>query len=90
MGAELLVRSLTEGLGEPSPQVGEPTYASKITMEDRHLVWDRPAVELARVVRIGGAWTTFRGKRLIVGNEHFQIRSVTHRRDPAAGARRAR
>jgi methionyl-tRNA formyltransferase len=66
MGADLLVRTLRDGLGTPEPQAGEPTYASKITREDRHLAWERPAVELARVVRIGGAWTTFRGKRLKV------------------------
>ena len=28
--------------------------------------WDRPAVELDRWIRLGGAWTTFRGRRLKV------------------------
>ncbi len=64
VGAEVLVRTLEEGLGRPEPQVGEPTYAKKITSEDLHLDWTRPAVELDRVVRVGGAWTTFRDKRL--------------------------
>ena len=33
---------------------------------DLELHWDRPAVELHRIVRVGGAWTTFRGRRLKV------------------------
>ncbi len=66
VGAELLVEALRSGLRDPEPQVGEPTYAEKLGAEDRHLDWSRPAVELDRVVRIGGAWTTFRGRRLKV------------------------
>ncbi len=38
--------------------------AEKITKEDLHLDWSRPAVQLHRVVRLEHAWTTFRGKRL--------------------------
>ncbi len=66
VGSGLLVDALHAGLGAPEPQVGEPTYAHKVTNEDRHLDWSRPAVELHRVVRVGGAWTTFRGRRLKV------------------------
>lgn len=65
-GAELLVEALTEGLGPPEPQVGEATYAHKLTADDRRLRWDRPALEVDRVVRAGGAWTTVGGKRLKV------------------------
>lgn len=64
LGANLLVETLRDGLGAPQPQVGEATYAAKIHPEDRHLDWRRTAVELDRVVRIGGAWTTFRDRRL--------------------------
>ena len=66
VGTDLLVRTLSDGLGEPTPQVGEPTYASKIDPAELELQWDRPAVELHRLVRLGRAWTTFRGKRLKV------------------------
>lgn len=66
LGTRLLVTTLRNGLGHPAPQVGEPTYAEKITSEDLHLDWTRPAVELARLPRVGKAWTTFRGRRLIV------------------------
>ncbi len=54
------------GLPHPAPQEGEATTAAKISKEDLHLDWSRTAVELTRVVRLGRAWTTFRGKRLTV------------------------
>ena len=65
-GAELLVEALAEGLGDPEPQEGEPTYAAKIEPDDLRLDWSRPAGELHRVVRVGRAWTTWRGRRLLV------------------------
>jgi methionyl-tRNA formyltransferase len=66
LGTDLLVRLLREGLPEPRPQEGQPTYAAKLEPEDHHLDWTRPAAELHRVVRLGQAWTTFRGRRLRV------------------------
>ncbi len=66
LGTDLLLRLLDDGLPEPRPQEGEPTYAAKIEPEEHRLDWGRPAVELHRVVRLGQAWTTFRGARLKV------------------------
>ncbi len=63
-GARLLVATLEVGLGAPEPQEGEVTYAEKITPDDLHLDWTRSATELDRVIRVGGAWTTFRDRRL--------------------------
>jgi methionyl-tRNA formyltransferase len=60
LGSELLVSRLTDGLGEPTPQAGEPTYASKLEAADYELDWSRPAAELDRLVRLGGARTSFR------------------------------
>lgn len=65
-GAGLLVETLGAGLGEPRQQEGEPTYAHKMEQADLELDWSRPAGELERIVRVGGAWTTFRGRRLKV------------------------
>lgn len=65
-GSAMLVDALATGLGTPEPQEGPVTYAHKLTPEDRRLRWGDPAVEVARVVRIGRAWTTFRGRRLLV------------------------
>ena len=69
VGSELLVDTLAggvAGLPEPVPQHGVVTIADKITKADLHLDWAEPAVQLQRVVRLGRAWTTFRGKRLTV------------------------
>jgi trans-aconitate 2-methyltransferase len=64
VGSALLVESLAggvAGLPVPVPQRGEPTIAPKLTPEDLRLDWDEPAAQLHRVVRLGRAWTTFRG-----------------------------
>ena len=65
-GTHLLVDRLAEGLGEPEPQQGTPTYAAKIRADELRIDWTRPAVEIDRLVRVGGAWTTFRGRRVKV------------------------
>lgn len=65
-GTRLLIDSLAAGLGPAEPQHGEATYAAKIDLAELRLDWERPAAELDRVVRVGGAWTTFRGRRLKV------------------------
>ena len=70
-GAELLVDSLESGLTRGVAQSGDGvTYAHKITTEDRRLDWSLPAAQLQRVVRIGGAWTTF-------GGDRFKVLSAT-------------
>lgn len=63
LGTELLLTGLRDGFGPPVPQQGEPVYAAKITQADKHLDFTRPAEMVRRVVSLGGAWTTFRGKR---------------------------
>jgi methionyl-tRNA formyltransferase len=68
LGTALLVELLgrESGLPEPVPQSGEPTYAAKLTPDELRLDFNRSAVECARLVRAGRAWTTFRGRRLII------------------------
>lgn len=65
-GSRLLVETLTAGLRVPTPQEGDPVYARKITQADLELDWSRPAADLGRIIRVGGAWTTFRDRRLKV------------------------
>jgi methionyl-tRNA formyltransferase len=77
-GTGLLLAQLADGLSPPMAQEGEPTYAAKIKPEELHLDWTQPAVQLHRVVRLGRAWTTFRGKRLRVNRARVAA-------DPAAG-----
>jgi methionyl-tRNA formyltransferase len=66
LGTRVLLEQLERGLGQPVPQQGEPTYAAKLEPDELRLDWRRPASELHRVVRLGRAWTTFRGRRLRV------------------------
>jgi methionyl-tRNA formyltransferase len=64
VGSRLLVETLAAGLGEPLPQVGEPTYANKFTADDLRIDWSASPEQIDRLIRVGGAWTTFRGKRV--------------------------
>jgi methionyl-tRNA formyltransferase len=63
VGTRLLVDTLDEGLGIPDEQVGTPTYAAKIDPAELRIDWSRPVAEIDRLIRLGGAWTTFRGAR---------------------------
>ena len=66
VGSRLLVEVLSGPLPDPVPQVGEPTYAKKLSAADFELDWSHPADELGRMVRLDRAWTTWRGRRLKV------------------------
>ncbi len=66
LGSDLLVDTLRNGLPTPTPQKGEATHAAKLTKADLKLDWTEPAVMSQRRTRIGKAWTTFRGKRLVI------------------------
>jgi methionyl-tRNA formyltransferase len=63
VGARLLVDRLAAGLGEPTPQSGTPTYAAKIDQLELRIDWSGPVDRIDRLIRLGGAWTTFRGAR---------------------------
>jgi methionyl-tRNA formyltransferase len=65
-GSTLLVEQLAAGLSEARPQQGQATYAAKVHPDDLRLDWSQPAAIRHRVVRLGGAHTTFRGRRLKV------------------------
>jgi methionyl-tRNA formyltransferase len=69
LGTDLLVATLPHvPMASAAPQVGEPTYADKLSADEFALDWTLPADELVRVVRAGnprpGAWTTDHGSRL--------------------------
>lgn len=80
LGTSMVLHSLREGLSQPSPQVGEPVHAAKIDPAELRLDWQQAAVQIARVVRLGGAWTTFRGRRMKIWRA-----SVVDRDDLAPG-----
>jgi methionyl-tRNA formyltransferase len=64
IGTRLLVETLDVGLGVPTEQVGTPTYAAKIDSAELRIDWSRPVATTHRLIRLGGAWTTFRGVRI--------------------------
>jgi methionyl-tRNA formyltransferase len=64
VGTRLLIEQLDAGLGSPRPQSGEPTYAAKIRAEELRIDWMKPATEIDRLVRLGGAWTMLRDRRV--------------------------
>ena len=66
LGTQLVLDALEQGLGDPTPQTGEPVYATKIDPAEHEIDWSRPALDIHRLVRIGDAWTTHNGKRLKV------------------------
>ncbi len=67
IGCRLLQEHLGDGrasLPLPRDQAGTPSYAEKVVPAELHLRWELPALQLRRVIRLGRAWTTFRGRRL--------------------------
>ena len=63
-GSQLLIEQLKSGLDPVVPQVGVATYAEKIDSSELRIDWSRSAHEISRLIRLGNAWTVFRGKRL--------------------------
>ena len=66
LGIGLLLDALSEGFGDPVPQAGEMTWADKISPSELRIDWSAPAEQVLRLVRVGGAWTPHRGRRLKV------------------------
>ncbi|MFM7409521.1 MAG: methionyl-tRNA formyltransferase [Actinomycetota bacterium] len=64
IGARQIVSMLSNGFPEPRPQVGEPVHAEKISPAELLIDWSRPAVDIVRTVRVGGAHCFFRGSRV--------------------------
>jgi len=64
VGTSLLVDTLAGPLPEPEPQRGEPTYAAKIDPAELRIDWSADVAVTDRLVRLGGAWTTWRGARV--------------------------
>ena len=65
-GADLLVRTLRDGLGTPVPQSGDVTHAAKISREELRIDWAQSAQEIHRRVRAVRAFTEVDGLRLKV------------------------
>jgi len=64
MGAQLLCDVLRADLVRAVVQVGEPTYAHKITAEDQKIDWSASAEFIDRQIRAVRAFTAFDGQRV--------------------------
>ena len=64
VGAQLLVSTLTEGLGTPVPQGDGATYAKKVSTDEARIDWSASAVEIHRHVRALRAFTVLGGARI--------------------------
>ena len=65
-GVEQLLSCLGNGLVDPVEQTGDALYAAKLSADEFRIDWAAPCAYIDRLVRVGSAWTTFRGKRLRV------------------------
>lgn len=66
LGTGLLLEALSAGFGDPVPQSGEMTWADKINPSELRIDWTAPAEHVLRLIRVGGAWTTLRDRRIKV------------------------
>ena len=64
VGADLLVRTLKEGLSTPTPQGDGETYAKKISSEEQRIDWSLSAVQIHRHVRALRSFAVVGGSRI--------------------------
>jgi methionyl-tRNA formyltransferase len=64
VGADLLVRTLKEGLGTPTPQSEGETYAKKISSEEQRIDWSMSAIQIHRQVRALRSFAVVSGSRI--------------------------
>ena len=88
LGCGLLEEHLASGMASlppPRPQSGAPTYAEKIRPDELEIDWAQPASRIGRLVRLGQAWTTWRGRRLGVLAAEARPAGTHPRDEPAPG-----
>lgn len=66
VGGQLLVDTLTKGLGAGVPQRGETTYATKVSADELLLDWNVSSIEVLRRVRAVRSYTMIGSQRLKV------------------------
>ncbi|RLE26304.1 MAG: methionyl-tRNA formyltransferase [Actinobacteria bacterium] len=75
VGTRMLVDTLSAPLAhwvdKAEPQAGEVTYAAKFGQGDYEIDWSMSPEDVHRLIRVGGAWTTFRGNRLKIIEAHL-------------------
>ena len=74
----LLVNAVKNGLGDGVAQIGEALYAKKISNSELQIDWSNPATQIDRLIRVGGAYTHFGGKRLKIVKARIVSESMTN------------
>jgi methionyl-tRNA formyltransferase len=64
MSLPLLVDAVKNGTGRGVAQTGEVSYAKKISAQEMQINWGLTALEIDRLIRVGGAYTNIGDKRL--------------------------
>ena len=73
----LLVSAVKHELGDGVAQSGEPVYAKKISNSDLQIDWSNTAIQIDRLIRVGGAYTHIGGKRLKIVKARIVAESMT-------------
>ncbi len=60
----LLISAVKNGVGHGVDQTGEVSYAKKISADELRIDWSTSAVQIDRLIRVGGAYTNIAGKRI--------------------------
>ncbi|MHB1517138.1 MAG: methionyl-tRNA formyltransferase [Acidimicrobiales bacterium] len=87
IGCSLLSEHLrrgTAGLPVPREQTGSPTYAEKMLPGELEIRWEDDPEHIDRLIRLGRAWTTFRGRRLRIVRSGRPFRPPGDRRTSLA------
>jgi len=73
----LLISAVKNGTGQGIDQSGEVSYAKKIVGDELRIDWGTSAVEIDRLIRVGGAYTHIGGKRLKIVKARIVSESMT-------------
>lgn len=86
VGGQLLVDTLTKGLGAGVPQHGETTYATKVSADELLLDWNVSSIEVLRRVRAVRSYTMIGSQRLKVLHAEMLQETVQLRAGQCDGA----
>ena len=79
VGSDVLIELLTRGLSSVTPQMGDATYAAKISSSEACIDWNDAAIAIDRKIRALRAFTTIDGVRLRILEAHISHAASTAR-----------
>jgi methionyl-tRNA formyltransferase len=71
VGSDVLIELLTRGLSSTTPQMGDATYAAKISSSEACIDWNDAVITIHRKIRALRAFTTIDGVRLRILEAHI-------------------